>query len=152
MGAFTVADRAALISIQPRYAQAILDGRKRVEFRKRTLAKDISLAWVYATAPVQRVVGYFTIRQIVADAPSVLWARYGSVGCIERHDFDDYYRNSSVGYAIEIQQVWCLSDPPALNVAFPSVVPPQSFRYVGPHHHALSQIERIQHEHALAYA
>ncbi|SKK41056.1 50S ribosomal protein L22/uncharacterised domain fusion protein [Mycobacteroides abscessus subsp. bolletii] len=147
MGAITATSRAALISIQPRYAFAILDERKTVEFRKRPLAEDVSLAWIYATAPIQRVVGYFTIGRIVADSPEDLWDQYGQVGCIDKLDFDAYYRGSRLGYAIEVDDVRSLAEAPPLNVVFPSVVPPQSFRYVAPHHHALHRTVRIQRDH-----
>ena len=44
--------RIALMSIRPQFAAAILDGSKRVEFRKRPLAADIGTVVIYATKPV----------------------------------------------------------------------------------------------------
>ena len=39
------------MSIHPVYANAILTGDKKVEFRKRRLAADVTHVLVYATAP-----------------------------------------------------------------------------------------------------
>ena len=65
--------RAALMSIHPRYADAILDGTKVVEFRKRALAGDISTVLVYATAPVRRLVGTFQLSATLTASPRDLW-------------------------------------------------------------------------------
>ncbi len=43
----------ALMSIHPQYANAIVEGTKRVEFRKRPLARNVTHVIVYATAPVK---------------------------------------------------------------------------------------------------
>ena len=51
------AGRVAVMSIHPRYAEAILSGQKRVEFRKRRLAPDVTTVLVYATQPVGVLVG-----------------------------------------------------------------------------------------------
>src|SRR5690606_16414773 len=45
--------RHALMSIRPEYAERILAGTKRIEFRKRPLASDITDVIVYATTPVR---------------------------------------------------------------------------------------------------
>ncbi|GAA2420127.1 hypothetical protein GCM10009856_32440 [Mycolicibacterium llatzerense] len=76
--------RQVVLSIHPQFAEAIMDGRKLVEFRKRPLANDVTIVWVYATAPVQRVIGYFEVDRTVTAAPHVLWRRFSKVGCIER--------------------------------------------------------------------
>ena len=53
--------RVALMSIHPRYAHAILEGRKTVEFRKRPLAEDVTHVVIYSTVPDRAVIGYFTV-------------------------------------------------------------------------------------------
>lgn len=50
----------ALFSIRPHFATAILDGSKTVELRTVAPRKTIERIWIYATAPVQQIVGYFT--------------------------------------------------------------------------------------------
>ena len=51
------------MSIHPQYADAIVAGRKRAEFRKRPLAADIDVVLIYATAPVRAIIGWFTAPQ-----------------------------------------------------------------------------------------
>lgn len=59
--ASTRVGRVALISIRPRYAHAILDGRKTVEFRKRRLAEDVTHVVIYSTRPDRAVIGFFEL-------------------------------------------------------------------------------------------
>ena len=54
-----------LLSIKPEFVEKIFDGSKKYEYRK-VLPKrtDISVIVIYASAPVQRVVGEFRINEI----------------------------------------------------------------------------------------
>lgn len=122
--------RQVVMSVHPRYAEAIMAGRKKVEFRKRPLAEDVGLVWVYATAPVQLIVGYFEVGATVTAAPRSLWRRFSRVGCIDRVDFDRYYANSVVGSGIQIEVATRLAVPMPIGELLPSGVPPQSFAYV----------------------
>jgi predicted transcriptional regulator len=49
----------AVFSIKPYFADAILDGSKTVELRKIAPKRPVERVWIYATAPVMRIVGYF---------------------------------------------------------------------------------------------
>jgi len=119
------------MSVHPQYAEAIMNGRKKVEFRKRPLAEDVGLVWVYATAPVQLIVGYFEVGVTVTAAVRNLWRRFSRVGCIDRSDFDRYYASSVVGAGIQIERATRLAVPMSIGELLPSGVPPQSFAYVG---------------------
>lgn len=49
-----------LLSIKPRFAEAILDGRKKYEFRKNKFSeKDINCVYIYSTSPIRKIVGIF---------------------------------------------------------------------------------------------
>lgn len=122
--------RVALLSIHPRYAEAILDGLKQVEFRKSALAADVRRALVYSTAPVQRVVGVFRIERIDRAAPEELWSRYSQVGCITSEDFHAYYAAWRQGAAIVIGEAWRLASPLSLSALAPGLQAPQSYRYL----------------------
>lgn len=92
-----------------------MQGRKKIEFRKRPLAKDVDLVWVYATAPVQLIVGYFKVGATVNAAPLSLWRRFNRVGCIDRVDFDRYYANSLMGSGIRIENATRLAVPMSIG-------------------------------------
>ena len=65
-----------LLSIKPEFANKIFSGSKKFEFRKSIFRnKNISKIVVYASAPVQRVIGEFEIEDILASDPNSLWER-----------------------------------------------------------------------------
>lgn len=122
--------RVALLSIHPKFAAAIMRGDKRVEFRRRPPASDTSHVIVYATAPVRRIVGWFSVVSIEADEPSSLWHRFGSLGSISAAAFDTYYEACETGAAIRVGRVESLDEPVRLEDLEPGLRPPQSFRYM----------------------
>lgn len=124
------ADRVALMSIHQRWADAIMDGRKRVEFRKRRLAPDIETVIVYATAPVSKVVGRFTVERVVSGTPDDIWASFGAVGVIDYADYCSYYEGSDSAVAIVVGDAERFEDPLALADIEPRPAVPQSFAYL----------------------
>lgn len=123
-------ERVALMAIHERYAEAIMDGVKRVEFRKQRLADDIQTVWVYATAPVSKVIGHFSVDEIVQGTPKDIWDRFGAVGVIEQEAFFDYYDGRSTAIAIVVRSAERLPDPVALQEMDPRPAVPQSFAYL----------------------
>lgn len=85
-------DSDAIISIHPRHANAILDGAKTVELRRRipTLSVGTRL-WIYATLPVGAVIGLATVDRIVRGEPKEIWLEFGDQTGIDQMDFDAYF-------------------------------------------------------------
>lgn len=131
--------RHVVMSVHPQFAEAIMDGRKTIEFRKRRLADDVTVVWVYATAPISKVVGYFEVGAIHTAHPRDLWQRFSDVGCIDRAAFDKYYADSLIGAGISVHKAVRLRRPAHIADLLPSGVPPQSYAYVGPSALAHSQ-------------
>jgi predicted transcriptional regulator len=130
----------ALLSIKPRYATAILEGRKKVEFRKRKFAREVSHIVIYATAPIMRVVGWFKTGQTHQLSPESLWRRFSNVGGITREDFFAYYAGVRDGVGIAVKAVKQIRKPLALK-RVTSSPPPQGYTYLPAS--ILSFIERV---------
>lgn len=126
-------ERVALMAIRPVFAHAILNGTKLVEFRKRRLAADISRVLVYATSPVQRVIGAFSIERTVVAPPAEIWSSYGDVGVIERDAFDRYYSHVTSAVALKIRDAERFATPLRLADLMRIPSPPQSFIYLTMH-------------------
>ncbi|MET4703344.1 ASCH domain-containing protein [Frigoribacterium sp. UYMn621] len=117
------------MAIHPVYAEAILDGTKKVEFRKRRLAEDIRTVWIYATAPVQRIVGEFHIGETVVDSPETIWSSFGAVGIIEHSEYQSYFAEKTEAVAFVVQGATRYETPVALHELEPRPSIPQSFSY-----------------------
>ena len=128
------AGRVVLLSIHPRYADAILAGRKRVEFRRRPLADRITHIVIYATSPVQQVIGSFEVEPVEATSPDGAWGSYHEVGGIEREAFDDYYEGAIEAHVIRIGRAHALDRPLTLAEIDPNLRAPQSFTYLRERH------------------
>ncbi len=120
--------RIALLSIHPRHAEAILDGRKLVELRRTRLSPYISHVLMYATAPVKAVVGCFEVGRIDEGTKNSIWKSHRQTCAVSRSEFRQYFDGASRAFAIEIARVYRFEDPVAL-VSLPGVSrPSQSFQ------------------------
>lgn len=120
----------ALLSIRPEYAQAIMDGRKAVEFRRTVFRRPVSHVVVYASSPLKQVLGFFEVSGIEEDSPARLWRRHGTHGCVKRRWYDEYFARNEKAVAIVVGRVCRARQPlPLKSLGGPSVAP-QSFAYV----------------------
>jgi len=119
----------ALLSVKPHYANAILNGKKKVEFRKRKFGRAVSHVVIYATAPIMRIVGWFKVGLLHELSPENLWRKFSTVGGISRDDFRAYYSGVSSGVAIDVTAAQPLRKPLALT-RISSSPPPQSYSYL----------------------
>ena len=95
-----------LISIRPNYADAIFDGSKAVEVRRKipSIAPGARL-WIYVTMPVGQVRGFARVAKIVEGDPNTVWRVCGSRTGLAQKDFFDYLHGSAKAYGIVLQQV-----------------------------------------------
>lgn len=124
------ARRTVLMPIHPEYAEAILSGHKRVEFRKVALLATVEKILIYATAPVSKLVGHCSVMSIESSAPHELWRRYGRVGQIAKAEFERYYSGRSKGVAIRLHSPARFSKPLPLAELSPALRPPQGYHYL----------------------
>ncbi|MCI7025768.1 MAG: hypothetical protein MR983_07260 [Succinatimonas sp.] len=61
-----------LLSIKPEYVEQIERHTKLFEFRKRNFKNLPSVVWIYASAPVKKIVGIIQVRDIIEDTPIAL--------------------------------------------------------------------------------
>ena len=125
--------RVALMSIHPRYADAILAGTKKVEFRKRPIGADVTHVVVYATAPVSAVVGAFTVTGQETHPPRKLWRLFERVAGISRSGFFDYYAEREHGTGIRVGEILVPDAPLSLLHDLGVAHPPQSYQYLADH-------------------
>ena len=119
----------ALLSIHPHYVELIRKGAKCVEFRRRPFARAISHIVIYSTAPVQRLVGFCEVDQVVTGPPATLWSRYKRNGGITREALLKYLEGLNTAVAIVIKRfipLERLAALPEIGIKHP----PQSFQYL----------------------
>lgn len=107
-----------------------MTGVKTVEFRKRPFGRDVTHVVVYASSPVQMVLGFFEVDSVDEASPDALWRRYSAVGAIQRRDYDTYFGAAKSGVAIRVRRVHALKNPVELATVLASGRAPQSYAYL----------------------
>ena len=120
-----------LLSIKPEYAEKILSGAKRFEFRK-VLFKNpaVKTVVIYATMPVGKVVGEFDIDEVLSARPKKLWSLTEEFAGIPHGYFKEYFEGRDIGHAIKVNNVRRYTKPLNLLQVLPSGIAPQSFCYL----------------------
>lgn len=120
-----------LLSIKPEFAEKILDGEKRFEFRKVLFKNpDVKTVVIYATLPVGKVLGEFDIDAIISAKPKRLWSLTSQFAGIPYRYFNEYFAGRDIGHAIKVQRVRRYKKPLNLNQVLISGIAPQSFCYL----------------------
>jgi predicted transcriptional regulator len=119
-----------LMSIKPEFASKIFDGTKKFEFR-RSIFKDTTVKKiiVYASHPIQKVIGEFEIDGILTLDIEKLWQQTHQNSGISKQYFLKYFVDKEHGYAIKIKNTRRYKKPLCIKGDF-NTTAPQSFRYV----------------------
>jgi type I restriction enzyme S subunit len=120
-----------LLSIRPKYCEAILTGKKKYEFR-RTIFKnnDVKKIYLYRNSDIKRIVGSFLISHILMGSPKEIWEKCKKQSGITKREFFDYFKGSDIAYAIRIKKTHKLKRSIDPYTKVKNFVPPQSFHYI----------------------
>jgi predicted transcriptional regulator len=123
--------KAVLLSVKPRFADQIMAGTKRVEFRRSWAKQPVGLLVIYSSSPVQRIVGMVEVEGSVTDSPAKIWTVCKPRGPgISRKDLMEYFAGKSRGYGILLGQTIAPPRAIAPKSIFKGFRAPQSFRYL----------------------
>jgi predicted transcriptional regulator len=119
-----------LLSIKPEFAEKIFNGTKKYEFRRSVFKnQDVKTVVVYASSPVQRVIGEFEIETILNHGLEELWQLTKDYSGISENFFFEYFINKEKGFAIKIKKAKRYNKTLSLKDDF-NATPPQSFMYL----------------------
>lgn len=119
-----------VLSIKPEFAFKIFDGSKKFEFRKSIFKNNnVKSVIVYASSPVQKVIGEFEIGKIFNNDLETLWDLTKEHSGITEDFFYEYFSEKETGFAIQIKKKKRYKEPKCLKSDF-NLHPPQSFAYV----------------------
>jgi predicted transcriptional regulator len=118
-----------VLSIKPEFAEKIFNGTKQFEFRKVMFKnQNVTTVIVYASSPVQQVIGEFEIEEILSHDIDTLWDLTQTFSGITAEYFYKYFENRRVGFAIKIKETKKFEQPKCLRADY-NLLPPQSFSY-----------------------
>jgi predicted transcriptional regulator len=122
-----------LLSIHPRYVDAILVGDKRFELRRRKPSVEKGAGLIYSTSPRMELAATFQVAAVTRAPLVMLWQLVRESAGVSRREFDAYFQGCDTGVAIQLSDVLRLSNPiplQALRQHWCGFQPPQGFRYL----------------------
>lgn len=118
-----------LLSIKPRYAKVILEGKKRYEFRKNKPKTSVTRIILYASSPQQQVVGEATIDEILEGSLEEIWSITKESAGITKTFYSSYYAGRGTAIAYKLSEITTYDTPKHLS-DFGLMRAPQSFTYL----------------------
>lgn len=120
-----------LMSIKPCYARLIKTGEKTVELRR--VAPQITTGdfiVIYESKPVQRITAICEVGTVLSMKIPELWNQVQNEVCITKNTFEEYFKGKEYGSGIRFKSVSILEISKTLHELSPSLLPPQSYRYI----------------------
>ena len=121
--------KALLLSIKPEYVEKILQGTKKVEYRKRLAKEEVSVIYIYSTAPSMKVVASVEVVDRLAASPTKLWEQTKKTSGVSRAKYREYFSGCKVAHAYKLGKVKIFKSGKKLS-DFGISTPPQSFKYI----------------------
>lgn len=119
-----------ILPIKPAYADKILSGEKKYEYRKKLCRKEVNKIYIYSTAPVKMIIGEVEVVNKISMGKENLWRETKRYAGITKKFYDQYFEYQEYACAYEIGEVKQYRLPVTLESIGIEYVP-QSFIYVG---------------------
>lgn len=120
-----------LMSIKPCYARLIKTGEKSIELRRvapKVTSGDFIV--IYESKPVQRITAICEVGTVLSMKIPELWNQVKNEVCITKNTFEEYFKGKEYGSGIRFKSASILEASKALHEISPSLLPPQSYRYI----------------------
>ncbi|MDE5886085.1 MAG: ASCH domain-containing protein [Muribaculaceae bacterium] len=122
--------REIILPIKPVYAELILNGTKKVEYRKWIPSCGLPFkVMIYSSHPVKKVVGSFIVNEVIKATPEEIWMQTNEIGGIHKDSFFAYFENQTEAYAFKISDVVFYNPTRCLN-EYGLTEAPQRFTYI----------------------
>lgn len=119
-----------ILPIKPVFADQILSGEKKYEYRKRLCKKEVKKIYIYATAPIKKIIGEVGVVNKISMDKEKLWQETQKYAGVTKKFYDQYFEHQDCAYAYRLGEVKQYRFPVALDSIGIEYVP-QSFIYVG---------------------
>ena len=97
--------KKVIFSLKPAWAEKILSGEKKVEFRRSVCTESVERILLYETSPVRKITGEVCVDVIISGTPEEVWEKLGEKAAMTKREYDRYYLKKDRAVA------YCLSHP-----------------------------------------
>lgn len=118
-----------LLSIKPEFADKIISGEKKFEYRTHIPIQAITSIVIYSTTPIGKIIGEVEVVDIISGAPSSLWEETKNYAGISRSRYREYFKGRKIAYAFKLGRVKSFEKEKNLK-DYGVTKAPQSFIYL----------------------
>ena len=118
-----------LLSIKPEYANKIIAGTKKYEFRKHLAQGDIQKIIIYSTAPEKKIIGEVEVVGTLSMKKTPLWEKTKSNAGISGEKYREYFAACGIANAYVLGKTKKYDTPLYLTDVGVTQAP-QSFVYI----------------------
>lgn len=136
--------RSLLLSVRPRFAQALLGGTKTAEIRRRFPDVPAGMTVVvYSSSPEKAVIGTMQAEALIRSTAAAIWRDYSEAIALEESELTDYLDGASECSVLELSQPQLWPNPVPLDDLrrVLHLEPAQSFRYLN--HRQLAKLTAL---------
>lgn len=117
------------MSIKPEFADKIISGEKKYEYRRRLCSQPIDCLYLYATKPVKKIVAKAIVCETLFGEKEWVWNQTKDFGGIEKSYFDCYFDGRTQAGAYCLGRIDVYDRPRELR-EIGILTAPQSFIYL----------------------
>jgi len=124
-------DRHLLLSVQPIWADLIVEGRKTIELRRKKPKRIVvgDSVFIYSTSPEKKVIGYAKLKGVIP-VKAYLAGAYSKEACCSDEFIDKYFEGLEWGYGLDLTSPIRFNTP--IDIKEYGMKPQQSYRYISP--------------------
>ena len=119
-----------ILPISPVFANKIVNGEKKYEFRKKLAKKDVNKIYIYATSPVKKIIGEVEVLSKISMDKKELWELSYNEAGVTKEFYLKYFSENKEANAYLLGKVEKYYEGISLADIGISYVP-QSFVYIG---------------------
>ncbi len=120
----------ALLSIKPEFVNEIVSGNKKFEYQKKIFNRDVDTVIIYSSMPVGKIIGEFTVGEIINKSPNEVWLETKDFSGISFDYYKEYFEGKKEAFAIQIKEFCKYETPINPYEEFKNFNPPQSYKYI----------------------
>ncbi len=73
--------------------------------RKKIFKENVDSVFIYSTMPVGKIIGEFSLNEIICDTPENIWSRTKLFSGVDEEFFNIYFDNVKSGFALKIENL-----------------------------------------------
>ncbi len=125
--------QSLLLSVRPRFAQALLAGTKTVEIRRRF--PDIPAGMtvvIYSSSPEKAVLGTMVAEELIRSTAADIWRDFSGAIGIQKSELTEYLEGATECSVLKLSEPKAWANPVPLDELRRTlhIEPAQSFRYL----------------------